>query len=124
MKNKENKKIAFFLIGLYGGGGEKVVLDLAKGFAEDGFDVDLLLFSRKGSWEGTVDSRINIIDLSVSRIIFAVFPIVKYLRKENPVAILGTSEHANLILILAKIISRSKTKTLVRVGMTFSDLLP
>ena len=63
MKETNSKKVAFYLIGLYGGGGEKVVLDLAKGFTEDGFEVDLLLFTRKGSWEGRVDSRINIIDL-------------------------------------------------------------
>ncbi len=123
MKKEINRKrIGFFLIGLYGGGGEKVVLDLAKGFLEDGFVVDLLLFSREGSWKDRVDSKINIIDLKVSRILFSIFPIMKYFRKERPVAILGTSEHANLILILAKIISRTKTKILVRVGMTFSDL--
>lgn len=120
--NGAKKRVGFFLIGLYGGGGEKVVLDLAKGFAEDDFEVDLLLFIRKGFLEKRIDSRINIIDLNVSRIIFSIFPIIKYLKKEKPVAILGTSEHANLVLILAKLISRTKTKVFVRVGMTFSDL--
>ena len=116
------KRIGFFLIGLYGGGGEKVVLDLAKGFVEDGFKVDLLLFSRKGSLSNGIDSRINIIDLNVSRILFSVFPIIKYLKKEKPLFILGTSEHANLVLVLAKLFSRTKTKVFLRVGMTFSDL--
>ncbi|MCK4386493.1 MAG: glycosyltransferase [Candidatus Pacebacteria bacterium] len=123
MNKKTNKKrIGFFLIGLYEGGGENVILDLAKGFAEDGFDVDLLLFSRKGVLEKRIDLQINIIDLNVSRILFSILPIIKYLRKEKPVFVLGTSEHANLILILAKIFSRTKTKVFVRVGMTFSDL--
>ncbi|PJE62512.1 glycosyl transferase, partial [Candidatus Roizmanbacteria bacterium CG10_big_fil_rev_8_21_14_0_10_39_6] len=93
----------------YGGGGEKVVLDLAKGFVENGFEVDLLLFSRKGSFEDYVDKRVNIIDLNVSRIFFSFFPIIKYIRKEKPVAILGTSEHANIVLILAKIFSFTYT---------------
>ncbi len=122
MSKINKKRIGFFLIGLYGGGGEKVVLDLAKGFARDDFKVDLLLFTRKGSLESRIDSKINIIDLSSSRIIFSIFPIIKYLKKQKPVFILGTSEHANLILILAKIFSRTKTKVFVRVGMTFSDL--
>ena len=123
MKKEINrKKIGFFLISLYGGGGEKVVLDLAKGFVEDGFDVDLLLFTRKGSSVEKIDSRINLIDLKVSRIFFSIFPIIKYLKKKKPLFILGTSEHANIILILAKIVSRTKMKVFVRVGMTFSDL--
>ncbi|MBU1046187.1 glycosyltransferase [Patescibacteria group bacterium] len=124
MKQKEINKnrVAFFLIGLYGGGGEKVVLDLARGFTEDGFQVDLLLFTCKGSLLETIDSRISIIDLNVSRIFFSIFPIINYLKKNKPLFILGTSEHANLILILAKMISRTKTKVFVRVGMTFSDL--
>ncbi len=121
-KEINSKKIAFFLISLYGGGGEKVVLDLAKGFIKDGFKVDLLLFSRKGPLSDRIDSGINIIDLNVSRILFSIFPIIRYLRKEKPVMVLGTSEHANLVLILAKIISQAKTKVFVRVGMTFSDL--
>lgn len=120
--NGARKRVAFFLIGLYGGGGEKVVLDLAKGFVEDGFEVDLLLFTRKGSLESKIDSRINVIDLNASRIFFSIFPIIQYLKKEKPLFILGTSEHANLILILAKMISRTKTRIFVRVGMTFSDL--
>jgi glycosyltransferase involved in cell wall biosynthesis len=122
MKIVNKKRISFFLISLYGGGGEKVVLDLAKGFVDDGFEVDLLLFSRKGSLESYIDKRINIIDLNVSRIFFSLFPIIKYIRKEKPVAILGTSEHANIVLILAKVFSFTQTKVLVRVGMTFSDL--
>ncbi len=117
-----NKKIAFFLISLYGGGGEKVVLDLAKGFVADGFEVDLLLFRKKGALLNIIDSRINLIELKSSRILFSIFPIIKYLKKENPIAILGTSEHANLILILAKIFSLTRTKVLCRVGMKFSDL--
>ena len=122
LKDKKINKIAFFLIGLYGGGGEKVVLDLAKGFIKDGFDVDLLLFNRKGSKESQIYKDINVIDLGAKRIFFAIFPIIKYLNKTKPIFVLGTSEHANLVLILSKIFSRTKTKVFVRVGMTFSDL--
>ena len=115
-------RIGFFLIGLYGGGGEKVVLDLAKGFVRDGFVVDLLLFSRKGFLGDRIDSRINIIDLNVPRIFFSIFPLIKYLWRQKPLAVLATSEHANLVLLVAKLIYRTKTKILVRVGITFSDL--
>lgn len=120
--NGKRERIAFFLIGLYGGGGENVVLDLAKGFVKNGFDADLLLFTRKGSLESRIDSKINVIYLDASRIIFSIFPIIKYLKKEKPLFILGTSEHANLILILVKLLSRTKTRILCRVGITFSDL--
>ncbi|MFH0846029.1 MAG: glycosyltransferase [Patescibacteria group bacterium] len=121
-KETYSKRIAFYTIALHSGGGERVLLDLAQGFVEDGFKVDLLLFRREGSLKDKVDSRINIIELESSRIAFSIFPIIKYLREKKPLFILGTSEHANLILILAKMISMTKTKIFVRVGMTFSDL--
>jgi len=117
-----SKKATFFLIGLYGGGGEKVVLDLAKGFSLQGYDTDLLLFSRKGFLENQIYEGINTIDLDVKRIFFSIFPIIKYLRRERPIFILGTSEHANIVLVLVKLFSRTKTKVFVRVGMRFSDL--
>jgi len=120
--NKNNKKVAFYLLSLFGGGGQKVILDLAKGFSLQGYKVDLLLFSRKGNLLSRIDSRINIIDLGSKRILFSVFPIIKYLKNEKPLFVMGTSEHANLVLILAKLFSRTKTKVLVRVGMTFFDL--
>jgi len=117
-----SKKVTFFLVGLYGGGGEKVVLDLAKGFSLQGYDADLLLFSRKGSLENQIYEGINIVDLGVKRIFFSILPIIKYLRRERPIFVLGTSEHANIVLVLAKLFSRTKTKVFVRVGMRFSDL--
>ena len=62
MRKEVNKrKVSFFLISLFGGGGEIVVLDLAKWFASNGFSVDLLLFTRKGRIEDKIDKRINII---------------------------------------------------------------
>jgi len=122
MEDKNKTKIAFFLISLYGGGGEKVVLDLAKGFSLQGYDVDLLLFSRKGVLENQIYKDINVVDLKVKRIFFSIFPLIKYLKKEKPLFILGTSEHANIILLLAKLISITRTKFLLRVGMRFENL--
>jgi len=122
MTNENPKKIAFFLVGLYGGGGEKVVLDLAKGFSLQGYDVDLLLFSRKGVLENQIYENVNVIDLGVRRIFFSIFPLIKYLNIEGPLIILGTSEHTNIVLILVKLFSKAKTQIFVRVGMRFSDL--
>lgn len=110
------------MIALHSGGGERVLLNLARGFLEEGSSVDLILFRRDGSFKDKIDSRINVRELKVSRIAFSLFPLIKYLNKEQPLFILGTSEHANLILIMAKLFSRAKTKVFVRVGMTFSDL--
>jgi len=122
MEETKYKKIAFYLIALHSGGGERVLLNLARGFVEDGFSVDLILFRKEGSLRDKIDPRINVKELKVSRIVFSLFPLIKYLNKEKPLFILGTSEHANLILILAKLFSCAKTKVFVRVGMTFSDL--
>ena len=116
--NKE--KIAFFIIDLYRGGGEKVVVDLSNDLVQRGFDVDLVLVKKRGPYLDLVDKNVEIVDLDVDRIIFSLPKLIRYLKQNKPKALLSISKHPHLISIWAKMISRVDTKIILRLGIPFS----
>lgn len=122
-KNSKNKKIAFFVPSLNGGGAERVMLILANKFSENDFEVDLILVKKEGPYLSEVSPEVNIVDLKSSNVPQSLFPLIKYLRKENPDVLISTLAHANVVAVLAKILSRTKTKIIVRVTNTFSEAL-
>ena len=117
---QDKQKISFFLISLLGGGAERVFVNLANEFVSRGLDVDLILAQKEGPYLREVSNKVNIIDFRSKRVLLSLFPLVKYLKKEKPDVLISSMEHANIIAILAKIFSRSKTRIVVRVANTLS----
>jgi glycosyltransferase involved in cell wall biosynthesis len=59
-------RIAFLLDNLSGGGAERVILNLASGFASAGFVVDLLVCKMKGELKDRIPSNVNLVQLGAS----------------------------------------------------------
>lgn len=59
----EHSRIAFYLPTLAGGGAEAVVLRLAAGFAELGFDVDLVVNRAEGAYTSRIPEQVNCVVL-------------------------------------------------------------
>jgi predicted alpha/beta-fold hydrolase len=49
-EDKDNKKLALYVHSMHGGGAERVILNLARGFAREGFEVDLVLTTAVGAY--------------------------------------------------------------------------
>jgi len=64
-------KIALFLPSLRGGGAERVMINLAQGFAEKGHKVDLVLAKAEGPYLSQVPENVRIIDLKSSRVLYS-----------------------------------------------------
>ncbi len=77
----------------------------------------------EGPYLSQIPDDIQIIDLNVSRVALSLFPLVKYLRKNKPLALISALNHANIIAILAAKISLTKTKILVTEHSTLSRSL-
>ncbi|QOR84160.1 glycosyltransferase [Geobacillus stearothermophilus] len=118
-----NKHIALFLPSLRGGGAERVMVNLAKAFAKNNFQVDLVLAKAEGPYLSQISSDIRIVDLNASRVALSLFPLAKYLRKNKPFALISALNHANIIAILAAEISLTKTKIIVTEHNTLSRTL-
>ena len=108
------KRIAFFLPNLYGGGAERVSVNLLKGMVDrQDLQLDLVLGIAEGSFVEQVPEQVKIINLNSSRVIGALLPLIKYLRTVQPDALLSHLGHANVIAILAKKLAGVKTKLAV-----------
>ncbi len=110
--------IALFVPLLLGGGAERVMVDLAGGFAERGFNVDLVLGRAEGVYLPSVSSRVNVVDLSSSRTVTALPRLAQYLRQNKPKALMATLEHANVVALMAGLLTGHKTRLVIREANT------
>jgi glycosyltransferase involved in cell wall biosynthesis len=86
---KPDERFAFFLPGLYEGGAERIILNLAKGVSERGYKVDLVLARAEGPYMSQIPDEVRLIDLDAPRVLGSVPALVKYLRRERPAALLS-----------------------------------
>lgn len=114
-------KIVLFLPSLRGGGAERVMVNLARGFAERGIKVDLVLAKAEGPYLSQVPPDVRIIDLNVQRVLYSLPGLVRYMRRERPMAMLSALNHANIVAIWAKMLSRTKTRLVVSEHSTLSQ---
>jgi glycosyltransferase involved in cell wall biosynthesis len=116
----KNKKISFFISSFERNESVHMIVNLANGFAERGYSVDLLVAQRVGSYFSEIREGVRLVDLKASRVLFSLFPLIVYLRKNRPDALIASMEHVSIIAVLAKFMSFSRTKIIIRVANTFS----
>lgn len=114
MQCDNNNRVAFVAPSLRGGGAERVMLDLAIGFAEMGFHVDLVLVAAEGPYLELVPESVRLINLASKRTYKALPAMVLYLRRERPTAVLSTLNNVNVLVVWAKVISRVSARVVVR----------
>lgn len=94
-----NERLALFLPTLDDGGAERVMLQLAASFSARGHDVDLVLAIPGGPLDAQVPPGPRVVSLQAARTILALPALVRYLRRERPIALLSTLEHANVLAV-------------------------
>jgi len=120
MAGMERRRIAVFLPSLVGGGAERVMVTLVNAFVRRRFAVDLVLASLEGPYLTSVGSGVRVVDLKAGRVIKALFPLIRYLRRERPVAMLSAMGHANVVAVMAAKLSRTSTRVVVSERTTVS----
>ena len=105
---------------MYGGGAERVVLNLLEGMTEKDLPLDLVLAVAEGPYLDRVPETVNIVDLNVGRIINCILPLVRYLRTERPHVLISHLNHANVIALIASYLSGTKTPVIVVAHNTLS----
>src|SRR5690554_434441 len=97
-----NVDVALYIPSLGGGGAERVTVTLANGLAERGLLVDLVLVSAKGPNLINVSPKVRIVDLGASRALLSLLPLVGYLRRTRPKAMLSALGHTNVVAVIAR----------------------
>lgn len=94
--------IAILLPDLRGGGAERVCINLANAFVERGLEVDMLLMRASGELMELLDPRVHTVDFKVDRIRQLVHPLIRYLHRVRPKALLANMWPLTALSILAK----------------------
>lgn len=121
-------RLAIFLPGLYDGGAERILLNLAERMALRDFRVDLVLARAEGPYMAQVPNTVRLIDLKAARVFRCLPALMRYLQSERPVAMLSAL-YANLPALWARRITGipkrvviSEHNTLTRVSNSEKDL--
>ena len=87
-----------------GGGAEKVAVNLANQYAENGIDVSLLVFINSGPYKDQLSRKVKLIDLDVARARYGIFKLGKVLAKESPSHIISVIRDVSILvgLVLPK----------------------
>ena len=109
-----SKKIALFLPDLSGGGAERMMVNLACGFANRGAKVDMVLLRKEGSYLSLIPSSVRIVDLQVERTVRGILPLAGYLRREHPAALLSTFVNVNIAALLARRLANIPVRIVIR----------
>lgn len=106
-------RVACFTPDLSDGGAQRAVVKLVGGLAARGLAVDLVLVNAEGPHRGGVDARARVIELSAGRVLTAIVPLARYLRRERPRALVSFLTHANVAAVAARALSRTGTRLVV-----------
>ena len=93
--------IALLLPSLVGGGAERMTINLARGLAEQGRRVDLVLGQAKGPYKDLVPEGVRSVDLDRGQMLAALGPLVGYLRRKRPRALIAAMNHASIVALWA-----------------------
>jgi len=95
------ERLAIFLPGLYEGGAERTMLNLAKGISARGYSVDLVLARAEGPYMEQIPDTVRLVDLKAPRVLGSVPALARYLRHERPTGLLSAM-FANVIALWAR----------------------
>lgn len=109
--------ISFFIRSMNGGGAQRAMVRLATGFAESGHAVEVLTLQPEGSFRAELSPAVKLTTLGPKRILNSVPALARHLRQRRPAAVLVTEPACNIIVLLAKLLSGTTTRVLIREGL-------
>ena len=115
------KKIIFILPSLYGGGAERIVLNLLKHLDRERFTPVLALVKKEGRYLQDVPKDVELIDLKVKQARYSLFKIAKLIREQKPDVVFTSLSHLNLLIALIRPFFSKRIKFIARESNTVSE---
>ncbi len=115
-----NSRIAIVITNLHVGGAERVAINLANSFSRIGYLVDVVLLSATGELIDELLPEIRVVDLQVKRMREVLTPLIRYIRKNRPNALLANMWPITSITLCACKLAMVKTRLVVVEHTTWS----
>jgi glycosyltransferase involved in cell wall biosynthesis len=107
------RRLSLFCDDLEGGGVQRMTVNLANHLVAEAFEVDLLLARNEGPFQSLLDPRVNVVDLGSKRVLFSILSVMRYLRRRRPEGMLCAVTGVNVAGVVARILSRTKTRIVI-----------
>lgn len=98
------------------------MVEIANAFARQGHKVHLLVLKPVGPLASNVDESVKVVSLDAGRMLFSLPRIVAYLWRERPAVLLATDEYTHLLAIVGRMIARTDTRIVLRIGNMLTEL--
>ena len=96
------------------------MLNLAQGFVERGFAVDVVTAQASGPYLNQVPRGARLVDLASSRVLTALPGLVRYLRTARPKTLIAAMGHTNIVALCARFLARRSTRIVVTAHLNTS----
>jgi glycosyltransferase involved in cell wall biosynthesis len=98
-----------------------VAINLAAGFVSLGQPTDLVAGSSEGEFAGRIPPGVRLVDLKSSRVLLSLPALMGYLRRERPAAVIAFMDHAGIVALWARRLSRSPARIVCTVHNTLTQ---
>lgn len=119
--NETPLHITLFLRYLGGGGAEMAMIHLARGFIEQGMQVDFVLSQAEGPHLSRIPAEAKIVDQGQFGNLASLRALIRYLRQAQPAVLLSAMHFNNEIAIAAKHLAGVSTRVVVCEQNTLSQ---
>jgi len=119
----EARRLAVLISFSGAGGVERMVLNLIEGIAARGVAVDLLAIRADSAHLGELPQGVRLLDLGVRHSALAVLPLVRYLRRQRPDALLVAKDRAIRAAALARRLAGWRGRLVGRLGTNLTAAL-
>lgn len=100
-----------------------MVNNLAQGFLDEGFGVDMVIARTRGAHLDTIPKGARQIRLGREHTYSCLPGLVRYLRREKPDALLAVKDRAIKVAVIARFLSGFKGRLVGRIGTTVSEAI-
>ena len=133
---RKAEHLALFISGLTPGGVERSMVTLARGLADRGHRVDLVVANSEGPFRSHVSSRVHLVDIDQwwmrlpwirkrkrRRVLVSAPALARYLRRERPDVLLSASHYVNLAAIWGRWLAGTGTPLVISQRTQLSDAI-
>lgn len=121
--SRSNNRIAVFVPTLVFGGVERVMVNLAEGFSERGFHVDLVAPQITGEFREQLPPKVRLVHLKAGRVLTSLPRFIEYLRRERPAAVIAAMEHSSVAAIWGRAIAGVPTRVIATVHTNLTEIV-
>jgi glycosyltransferase involved in cell wall biosynthesis len=107
---QSSRRIGVVIYDFDGRGVQKIQIKIANELISRGYVVDALIFFDNGPLKSHLDDGVNRIYMKSRSVKYSLAGLIKYILVKKPMIILSAEDHINVLIILAKILTRSIVK--------------